>query len=219
MSYGKGMLCIAGSTSGLLRTLRQSIKPCCVGFLITAWFLTTWPPALAEPGELALEAISLRGGISGSSPLGEEQQTDFQQADVAGIIRLPWETDIGWGWTLGTRMVGSAGILRGAKESNAIMTVVPLNVVLGRKDGWLSIDMGGGGALLSGYTFGKQNFGGPFQFVWTFGASSRVAGPFGIAYHFQHYSDATLYGSDSRGVDLHLFELVYWFGEGTTGSR
>ena len=57
----------------------------------------------------------------------------------------------------------------------------------------------------------SQNFGGPFQFVWTFGATSRFAGPFGAGYHFQHFSDAGMYGSDARGVDMHLFELTYWF--------
>ena len=43
------------------------------------------------------------------------------------------------------------------------------------------------------------------------GVTSRLAGPLGVGYHFQHYSDATLYGQDSRGVDLHLIELIYWF--------
>ncbi|MEK7273605.1 MAG: hypothetical protein AAB047_07215 [Nitrospirota bacterium] len=38
-----------------------------------------------------------------------------------------------------------------------------------------------------------------------------MAGPLGVGYHFQHYSDAALYGQDSRGVDLHLIELIYWF--------
>lgn len=64
---------------------------------------------------------------------------------------------------------------------------------------------------MSNYKFGAQNFGGPFQFVWTFGLNFKVYGPVGLGYHFQHYSDATLYGSGSRGVDLHMFELAYRF--------
>lgn len=103
-------------------------------------------------------------------------------------------------------------MLRGAQETGGIVTFVPLNVTFGRKDELFSLDMGVGGALFSDHKFGEQNFGGPFQFVWTFGATSRFAGPFGAGYHFQHYSDATIYGSDSRGVDLHLFEIIYWFG-------
>jgi len=34
---------------------------------------------------------------------------------------------------------------------------------------------------------------------------------FGAGYHFQHFSDAGMYGSDARGVDMHLLELIYWF--------
>lgn len=165
----------------------------------------------ARAGEFAFESIRIRGGVSGGSPLGRERQSDFNQIDLAATVRLPWEKELGGGWVLGARMLASIGALRGANESNGIMTVVPLDIVVGRKDGLIAIDVGGGGALLSDYKFGRQNFGGAGQFVWTFGITSRVAGPLGIGYHFQHYSDATLYGQDSRGVDLHLIELIYWF--------
>ena len=131
----------------------------------------------ARAGEVAFESIRIRGGISGGSPLGRERQSDFNQIDLAATLRLPWEKELGGGWVLGTRMLASIGALRGANESNGIMTVVPLDIMVGRKDGLVAIDMGGGGALLSDSKFGRQNFGGPFQFVWTFGIISRVAGP------------------------------------------
>ena len=167
--------------------------------------------APAQAGEFAFESVRLRGGLSGGSPLGRERQSDFNQIDLAATVRLPWEKELGGGWILGTRMLASIGALRGGGETNGIVTVVPLDIVVGRKDGLLAIDMGGGGALLTDYKFGRQNFGGAGQFVWTFGVTSRLAGPLGVGYHFQHYSDATLYGQDSRGVDLHLIELIYWF--------
>ena len=164
--------------------------------------------------ELRLESLAVRGGFSGSSVIGEEQQTDFNQVDLALAARLPWEWNVGTGWIIKTRLLTSAGVLRGSQETNGVFTLVPLDVIFGRKDGLISIDMGVGGALLTDYKFGNQNFGGPFQFVWTWGATSRFAGPFGVGYHFQHYSDATIYGSESRGVDLHLFEIIYWFESG-----
>ena len=164
--------------------------------------------------ELRLESLAVRGGFSGSSVIGEEQQTDFNQVDLALTARLPWEWNVGTGWIIKTRLLTSAGVLRGSQETNGVFTLVPLDVIFGRKDGLLSIDMGVGVALLTDYKFGEQNFGGPFQFVWTWGATSRFAGPFGVGYHFQHYSDATIYGSESRGVDLHLFEIIYWFESG-----
>ena len=164
--------------------------------------------------QLRLESLAVRGGLSGSSVIGEEQQTDFNQVDLALTARLPWEWNVGTGWIIKTRLLTSAGVLRGSQETNGVFTLVPLDVIFGRKDGLISIDMGVGGALLTDYKFGNQNFGGPFQFVWTWGATSRFAGPFGAGYHFQHYSDATIYGSESRGVDLHLFEIIYWFESG-----
>lgn len=164
--------------------------------------------------QLRLESLAVRGGLSGSSVIGEEQQTDFNQVDLALTARLPWEWNVGTGWIIKTRLLTSAGVLRGSDETNGVFTLVPLDVIFGRKDGLISIDMGVGGALLTDYKFGNQNFGGPFQFVWTWGATSRFAGPFGAGYHFQHYSDATIYGSESRGVDLHLFEIIYWFESG-----
>jgi hypothetical protein len=96
-------------------------------------------------------------------------------------------------------------------NTSGIFTLEPFYAVLGRKDGLISIDIGIGGALVTPYHFQAQNFGGVFQWVWTFGATSRFAGPFGAGYHFQHFSDAGMYGSDARGVDMHLFELIYWF--------
>lgn len=168
-------------------------------------------PSASIAGALALESLQLRGGLSGGSPLGEEQTEKFYQGDLALTARLPWEWEIGSGWLFRTRALGSAGVLRGAQDTAGIFTVVPLDLAFGRKDGLVTIDMGGGVALLTRQKFGMQDFGGPFQFVWTFGITSRFAGPFGLGYHFQHYSDATLYGSQSRGTDLHLFEVIYWF--------
>ena len=173
------------------------------------WFIFFPPPVLSE--QTKLESFELRGGFSDGSPIGEEQREKFYQGDVALTARLPWEWDVGDGWIFRTRVLGSAGVLRGAQDTSGVFTFVPLDVAFGRKDGLVTVDMGGGGALLTRHTFGLQDFGGLFQFVWTFGITSRFAGPLGAGYHFQHYSDATIYGSDSRGADLHLFEVIYWF--------
>lgn len=183
-------------------------------YAIAFWLSIVMGGSSLEAGVLRPETLVLRGGFSGGSPIGKEEMVDFHQADLAITARLPWEREIGTGWILGTRLLASAGMLRGAQETKGLFTLVPLDVMFGRKDGLLAIDMGVGGALVTDYRFGQQNLGGPFQFVWTFGVTSRFLGPIGAGYHFQHYSDATIYGSDSRGADLHLFELIYWFGTG-----
>lgn len=105
-----------------------------------------WPSWPTWAGEFAFESIRIRGGVSGGSPLGRERQSDCTQIDLAATVRLPWEKELGGGWLLGTRMLVSIGALRGANESNGIMTMVPLDIVVGRKDGLIAIDMGGGPA-------------------------------------------------------------------------
>jgi len=185
------------------------IALCCA--LITVFSFIVLVAPSVEAGELRLETLSLRAGFSGVRVIGDNQPDYFNQFDVAVTARLPWEKEFGTGWVLGTRVLASAGVLSGAQETPGIFTLVPFYVFFGRKDGLISIDMGVGGALVTDYKFDGQNFGGPFQFVWTFGVTSRFAGPFGAGYHFQHFSDAGMYGNDSRGVDLHLFDLIYWF--------
>jgi hypothetical protein len=165
----------------------------------------------AKAGDLRLETLSLRAGFSGVRVIGDNQPNYFNQFDLALTARLPWEKEIGTDWVLGTRILASAGVLSESQETPGLFTLVPFYVLFGRKDGLVSIDMGVGGALVTDYKFDGQNFGGPFQFVWTFGITSRFAGPFGAGYHFHHFSDAGMYGDDSRGVDIHLFELIYWF--------
>ena len=177
---------------------------------MAAWLIVMLP-SHSRAGEVLLESFQVRGGFSGGSPIGEEETENFYQGDVALSVRLPWQWEVGSGWIFRTRMLGSAGVLRGAQDTAGVFTFVPVDVAFGRKDGLVTIDMGAGGGLFTRQTFGIQDFGGPFQFVWTFGITSRFAGPFGAGYHFQHYSDATIYGSESRGTDVHLFEVIYWF--------
>lgn len=195
--------------AGVLTLMRRVRLWFCGSLAVSALLVSL--PSLSTSGELVLESFQLRGGFSGGSPLGEEQRHKFYQGDVALTARLPWQWEVGSGWIFRMRMLGSAGVLRGAQDTAGVFTFVPVDVAFGRKDGLVTIDMGAGAGLLTRHTFGSQDFGGPVQFVWTFGITSRFTGPFGAGYHFQHYSDATIYGSESRGTDLHLFEVIYWF--------
>ena len=167
-------------------------------------------PALSFAEEAHLLAIGLRAGISGKSVLGEEHLEHFQQYDVMANFALPW----GWysesGWGIGTRFLASAGALRSAGDTEFISTFVP-GIAFGDKRGRISLEIGFGGALLSHYKFANQNLGGPFQFVWDTALRLGLSKHFGVGYCFQHISDATIYGSDSLGFDLHMVELAYRF--------
>jgi len=183
----------------------------CAGIMVVGMTLVGLMTPSAGAEGLRLEYVSVRGGVTGYV-IGQYQPEYFNQFDVALATRLPFEKDIGEKWVLGTRVLVTGGALVGTHDNTAaIFTLEPFYVLFGRKDGLISLDIGIGGALVTPYKFQNQNFGGTFQWVWTFGATSRFAGPFGAGYHFQHFSDAGMYGSDARGVDMHLFELIYWF--------
>ena len=146
--------------------------------------------------------------MRGESPLGEQMRQDFVGGDVLAMFRLPW----GWysksDWGVGSRLMTSIGAMESKGVTGFVASVVPL-VVFGSKDDRLSLDVGVGGALISEHRYGKQDLGGPFQFVGTLGISAVLFKPVGVGYRFQHYSDGTIYGSDSRGVDLHMIEVTY----------
>jgi hypothetical protein len=160
--------------------------------------------------ERELMAVGLRGGISikGESPLGEQMREDFTGGDVFGVFRLPW----GWysrsGWGVGTRIITSVGALSALEKVALVSAVTPV-LALGTKDGRFTIDAGLGGAILTAHQFGRHDLGGPFQFAATAGVSVAPFGPVGLGYRFQHYSDGTIYGTETRGVDLHMIELIF----------
>lgn len=160
--------------------------------------------------DTGLMAIGVRGGFSvrGESPLGERMRQDFVGGDLLAMFRLPW----GWysesGWGVGSRLMTSVGAIKSEGVTGLVASAVPL-VVFGSRDGRVALDVGLGGALISEHRYGKQDLGGPFQFVGTLGISAVVFKTIGVGYRFQHYSDGTIYGSDSRGVDLHMLELTY----------
>jgi hypothetical protein len=160
--------------------------------------------------DLRLTNVGLRGGLTGPTVVGEEEIESFQQYDITATLGLPWSWYAESGWGVGTRLLVSAGALTGAGDTGFVGTLVPL-IAIGRKDSQFSLDLGAGGALLSRYEFGDQDFGGPFQVVLTFGIRVPVYRGIVVGYRLQHLSDATLYGSKTRGADLHMFELLYSF--------
>lgn len=173
-----------------------------------AVFLVT--PPLIQADEIHLESIGVRGGASGSSPIGKKETQFFKEYDLMANWSLPW----GWysesGWGIGTRLMGSVGALGASDDTAFIATMVP-GVVLGKKDGWLSLEVGAGVALLSMHHFANQDMGGSFQVVGDIALRAKVYQGIGVGYWFHHLSDATLYGDNGRGFDLHMIELSYRF--------
>lgn len=180
-----------------------------VGIIVLIVFLCAlFAPDPSYSDDFRLLNISVRARISGATVLGEQQPEEFQEFDVMATFGLPWESYSSSGWGVGTRLMASAGLLRGAGETGLVVSLIP-GVALGSKDGRFFLDMGAGGALLSRYQFGTQDFGGHFQFALTVGAGFPVYKQLGLGYRFMHYSDAGVHGGDTIGADFHMIEFTY----------
>jgi len=165
-------------------------------------------PRLSHSEDLRLLSLSMRARVSGATVLGEQQPEEFQEYDVAANLGLPWERYFTSGWGVGTRLMASAGIMRGGEETALVVSLIP-QLTLGSEDGRFTLDFGAGGALISRHRFGTQDYGGPFQFALTVGVGVTPYKKLGLGYRFLHYSDAGVNGPDTIGADFHMIELSY----------
>jgi len=87
---------------------------------------------------------------------------------------FPWDWYSESGWGVGTRLMGSVGAVTAWGDTAFVSTLVP-GMIFEKKDGWLSLEVGGGGgALLSQHHLAQQNIGGLFQFVWDTAVRAKV---------------------------------------------
>ncbi|MDN3556864.1 acyloxyacyl hydrolase [Halomonas maura] len=189
-----------------------------IGFSHTSFYFGLLPvvigcllaPNLSYSDDLRLQSLSMRARVSEKTLLGEEAPEDFQEYDVSANLALPWKRYSTSGWGMGTRLMASTGMLRGAGENALVVSLIP-ELTLGSEDGRFVLDLGAGGALFSRHRFGTQDFGGPFQFALTLGVGVPLYKNLGIGYRFLHYSDAGVNGSDTTGADFHMIEFSYRF--------
>ncbi len=174
---------------------------------IVLCLLAPWP---SRAEDLRLLSVGMRARVSGVTVLGDVQPESFQEYDAVANFGLPWGRYSLSGWGVGTRLMASAGALRGVGETALVVSLIPV-LALGSQDGRLTLDLGIGGALLSKYRFGTQDYGGPFQFALTLGTGVPLYERLGLGYRFMHYSDAGINGSNTTGADFHMVEFTYRF--------
>ncbi|WP_169799571.1 acyloxyacyl hydrolase [Ferrimonas marina] len=192
----------SGQTRGEHR-LRQRLQATVVGALLCS------TPVAAQDW-LVLEDVSARFRLSEQTVLGDDAPEEFDAYDVAANFLLPWDYYSDGGWGIGSEVMFSVGLLRGAGETALVVSAVP-EITFGSEDGRFQLDLGAGFALFSRHQFGVQDFGGPFQFALTAGLRIPIYKQWGLGYRFQHYSDAGVNGPDTTGADLHMLEVVYRF--------
>jgi len=159
---------------------------------------------------LRLLSVGVRASVSGDTVLGDVAPEEFHEYDVVASFGLPWERYSPSDWGVGTRLMASAGVLRGAGSTAFAVSLIPV-LAFGSRDGRFTLDLGIGGALLSKHRFGAQDYGGAFQFALTFGGGIPLYKRLGLGYRFLHYSDAGIYGSHTTGADFHMIEFTYRF--------
>ncbi len=180
--------------------------------LVATVWLTVILSGLAHTKETELVSVGIRGGIN-SETIGipPTEKEDFEQYDVFAVIGTPWMWDFpSSGWDIRFRINVAAGTLRAAGDSGFIGELGPGFAFT--KSSWrLTFDIGGGAAYLSQEKYGRQDIGGPVQIIGHGGLTYHLPWNVSAGYRFHHMSDAAIYGSNNRGVDLHMLELSYRF--------
>ncbi|MEE8126404.1 MAG: acyloxyacyl hydrolase [Nitrospirales bacterium] len=166
-------------------------------------------PVPSSCQDLRLKSIGIRAGHNFEHvavPPPEKQ--NFQQYDIFADWELPWSRHYSSGWEISYGINSAAGILRGGGKT-------AFNAELGPgtwfyKPSWkMTIGLGTGLAVYTRSQFGKQDFGGPVQIMGQGGISFDIGWNLALGWRFHHISDATVYGSHSKGVDLNFIELRY----------
>jgi hypothetical protein len=169
---------------------------------------------LSLPGyawDVEVQSVGIRGGINLEHvAIPPSEKEDFYQVDVVMYLALPWSWQYPSGWEMSWTFNGAAGFLRGGGDTAGVVELGP--GITFYKPSWrMMIDLGTGLTALTRSHFGDQDMGGPVQIMGQGGVSFDLGWNLFAGWRFHHISDATLYGSHSKGVDINFLELRYHF--------
>jgi len=136
-----------------------------------------------------------------------KKHEDFEQYDLFATYRLPWNWFFPSDWIIATRLNSTAGALIGGEETGLIISIGP-GITVSKSGGRFSLYTGVSAALLSQNEFGKQDFGGPLQFLSHLGIRYQLSRHLAVSYQIQHMSNGHIYSSNPS-MDLHIFKLSY----------
>jgi len=175
-----------------------------ISLLIVIFWGLPMAPSLATG--LSADFIGARLGTNA----GDDARSDLQRYDIFTQLKLPWRWQTKPGIEVTTHLEVTSGVLRNDQDSSVIASVSP---GLGFSDSRqrIQVDVSGGLALIPDYRLGPEDFGGPVQFTYGLGIGCGLHKHLLLGYRIQHFSDGRIYGSDNRGVDMHMLELRYRF--------
>ncbi len=180
--------------------MRQLVILICASF----WIAVTAPPAAA----LDIDGITL-----GAGPANDE--IDMYRMSLRRKFKRSWfETDFG-------RLTGvwdlSLGYWDGANSEVSLLSLSPVFRYLPNAQPlgvqWF-LDGGVGATFTSDTQIDGRDLSTNFQFEDQIGIGGILGEQqnFEFSYRFMHYSNANL-DTPNDGVDIHMFHLVYWFGD------
>jgi hypothetical protein len=170
-----------------------------VASLALVFLAPVFATAPSRAFEVDLLSVGVRVRVGEQKVLGVQQPVSFRAYDTLSSH-----------WLLGTRLLTSAGVLRGADKTAWLLSLIPL-LALDMQDGRFTLDLGAGLALFGRHRYAEQDFGGPLQVALTLGVAVPLYERIAVGYRFMHYSDGGAYGRGSIGADFHMVELSYRF--------
>lgn len=172
--------------------------------LVAGFFLAAllWP-VYTSADTFDVLALGIRGGVS-----DDRNEEDFTQVEAFAELELPWSWEFDNGWGIGTRLVGAIGVLTADGDSGAVFNLGPgLDIY---HDSGFTIGAGVLPTLISRTEYGREDFGGNFQFTSYAGLSYTFGEHFALGYRWSHMSNAGL-SSPNPGVNMNMLVLGYRF--------
>ena len=154
---------------------------------------------MTQIGKLGSEG----GGVS---MVGKES---FNQVDIHTAYRLPRHWELWDGMDVDSRFVTALGVLNGGGDVG-LLGLLGLETVIGGDDRAFKVRVGCALTLMSDYTYGDEDFGGPLQFTSHIGFEYAFMGNLSATARVQHMSNAGIYSSNP-GVNLVMIGLRYQF--------
>ena len=178
-----------------------------IRFLLLVTFCVSCYPGHCGAADTFLRSVGVRGGLSATGT-----ESYFHQYDAFGVCGLPWEFRTRSGWGVLTQLDFAAGMLTGEGRYGLVGSAGP-DFSFGKTDFPIELDLGISAAGLSRDTFGNKDYNGHLQFISHAGIDFRVTHKLGLAYRFQHMSNAGLNGWQNPGLNMHMFGLNWYFAQ------
>jgi len=174
--------------------------------LLITLALSLCPDRMAE-AQSQWGPVGVRGGFA-----ADNKDRGATQYEAFATYQLPWAVRGSSGWGVSTRIEVTAGLLRSQKEFGFIGSLGP-SLGLGKPSFPLEIGLGISGAVLSRDKFGSRDYNGTEQFISHMSLTYRFCPRAGLSYRFQHMSNAGFNGSPNPGLNMHLFDLSWYFSD------